>query len=221
MRTAMFFLSTLFFCCHVLVSSTKYEPKECVQYVGKKMSKISYPVARAFFVPQDEVKMLLLGLIYAERAAIKVAAFCLTDDYIAQALVAAHKRGVHVEVVVDASCLSVKSNKVQMLRNAGIYVWVYKKPYSLMHDKYFIFSSCFGRAFVWTGSANATQSGTTRNIENVCLLEDRTLVEQYRYNFEALKTLTKKLQTVARPLPSFGWRDLFGTILENLRVFVL
>lgn len=184
----VFLFSSLLLSC----AGTKYVPKECIQYVGQKISKIPYPLARAFFVPQDEVKMLLLGLIYAERSSIKVAAFCLTDEHIAQALVMARQRGVAVEIVVDDSCLNVKSQKITKLRAAGIPVQVYAKPYSLMHNKYFIFQSCFGRSLVWTGSANATQSGTTRNIENICILEDKTIVAQYGNNFDAIKKLTKK-----------------------------
>ena len=52
--------------------------------------------------------------------------YLLTDKYFAQALCAAKARGVFVEVITDPGCARDKSNKLALLHEAGIPVYIYK-----------------------------------------------------------------------------------------------
>jgi phosphatidylserine/phosphatidylglycerophosphate/cardiolipin synthase-like enzyme len=81
-------------------------------------------ITHALFCPDDDSRGLLLDLIACEKKAIYFAAFLLTDEVIARALIDAKKRGVVVEVVTDQMCCEERG-KAHMLHTQGIEVFVY------------------------------------------------------------------------------------------------
>ena len=87
--------------------------------------------------------------------------------------------------------------KITELRNHDIPVYVYgEKFYSIMHNKFLVFGKNLGnKRIVWTGSANATISGTTRNEENVRVDDRFEIVKLYDEKFDRLK---KKIGLVAK-----------------------
>lgn len=150
-------------------------------------------VAKAFFSPDDTIKQLLIGLIEAEKKHIAVAIYTFTEKDIAQALVAAHNRGVLIEVIADRSYGTDKYSKVPLLANNHIPVWVYQsdvdeRKASLMHNKFCIFyDTVHHKTLVWTGSYNFTQRATIRNQENVIVLDDARIVQSFKQQFKKLK----------------------------------
>lgn len=140
----------------------------------------------AFFVPDDKVKKLLLSLIDNERSSILFAQFRITDGDLAQALCQARERGVVIRCITDDSCVDDKYNKLALLRNKRIPIAVYERS-GIMHNKFFIFGNNVARKpLLWTGSANASRAGTTRNQENVIVTESKRLIRTYREKFRAL-----------------------------------
>lgn len=149
---------------------------------------------RVLFSPDDDVRAELLKLINAERGSIKLAIFLLTDKKITQALLAAHKRGVQIEVVTDPSNMNKVYSKVKRLKKWGVPVFVYDPEhaqnarFNLMHNKFAIFGRMDdASACVWTGSFNFTQSAGMRNQENVVILEDVDTIERFSKHFDVLK----------------------------------
>ncbi len=148
-----------------------------------------------FFSPDDDIRGLLLGMIKKEQDCIKIAMFNFTESKIADALADAHKRGVHVELIVDPSCLRSHKNKIGVLARKGIQVFVYNAEQSsapngwtsCMHNKFAIFGkNALNRPCVWTGSFNFTRSAGT-NQENVVILEEVHVVKKFDTQFEKLK----------------------------------
>lgn len=180
-----------------------YEPRLCIQYTQKKLLTYSKKIKYVFFVPDEDVKILLLGLIHMSKpkSKIRIAIYQLTDKDIVEALIAAHKRGVILEIITDQSCIHSRYEKITQLRRLGIPVHVYGgKYYSIMHNKFFVFDNTIGgKAVLFTGSANATMGGTTRNEENVWIIENKKIIDQYKNKFDTLK---KKIALMPAPKSS-------------------
>ena len=111
-----------------------------------------------YFTPDnaDLIKYILIGLIEAEKEAIFIAVYRLTDTDITQAVLRAKYRGVKVEVVVDSGALSLAFyTKVHILASANIPLYVYQAMSlrgmdmtttykSIMHQKTFILKYYWG-----------------------------------------------------------------------------
>lgn len=155
-------------------------------------------VKHAFFSPDDNIKKVLIDLIDAEQKAIKVTAFLVTDKDITQALINAQCRGITVEVITDGNSSKDRFSKVPMLKNAKIAVYTYQPQSSgivndIMHHKFIVFKdNIHHKSLLWTGSFNLTKSANDRNHENVLIVEEPCLVEQYEKRFEYLKTIIEK-----------------------------
>lgn len=185
---------TFFIVAPPLLSKEKvnpYHPDQCIPYTQKKLLVPGKKVKQVFFVPDEDVKVLLIGLIHMSkpRTKIRIAVYQLTDKDIVEALIEAHRRGVAIDVIVDKSCVSSRYEKITALRKLRIPVHVYGgKYYSIMHNKFFVFDNTLsGRSIVFTGSANATVGGTTRNEENVWIVENKKITDQYKKKFDTLK----------------------------------
>jgi hypothetical protein len=140
-------------------------------------------------------------LIAKERKSILVAAYMLTDKRISNWLCEAYARGVRVEVVTDLGCLRERSNKLGNLYECNIPVFIYmpeKKGIksSLMHNKFILFeSNIYGKKIVWTGSANLTRSAFDEvHHENVVILDDDTLYQEYQKKFTQLKKRSERYE---------------------------
>jgi len=151
-------------------------------------------VKKAFFSPDDNLEKALVDLIKSENHSIKVAIYSFTNRAIAESLLNAHNSGIRVEVITDPSALYDPFNKIELLRERGIPVYVYKPTYNQktlsdrMHDKFIIFDKNIeNKALIWTGSANLTRSATINNQENVVLLDDQGIIEQFNQQFVRLK----------------------------------
>jgi phosphatidylserine/phosphatidylglycerophosphate/cardiolipin synthase-like enzyme len=97
------------------------------------------------------------------------------------ALIAAHRRGVTVRVVVESDNLDV--DEIQDLLAAGIPVLGDRRE-GMMHDKFVILD----RQEVWTGSMNFTVRGAYRSDNNLQRMRSPLLAEDYLAEFEEMFT---------------------------------
>jgi cardiolipin hydrolase len=185
--------------------------QECIKFVRRTFARDGENIQRAFFVPHDEVKKLLIGFIHTEKESIKAALFRLTDKDIAQALLAAHKRGVRVAVITDQGCLFERAEKIRLLMKEHIPVYIFGDRFNaLMHNKFFIFEKNLrDEPLLWTGSVNATVSGTTKNRENVLVTNNVQVIQQYTAEFEAL------VKEIGGPISSYR-----GSYTQELAIFL-
>ena len=157
---------------------------------------------QAFFSPDDDLEDLLIQLIKAEQLSIKAAVFSFTNGDIARALIQAHQRGIEVEIVTDISCVKDKFNKVDLLKKAGIKIFVYNPKNSsffnnIMHNKFVVFGkNVGGKSLLWTGSFNFTKSAKINNQENIIVVDEIHLIERYRKQFAILKQRLKGKESI-------------------------
>jgi phosphatidylserine/phosphatidylglycerophosphate/cardiolipin synthase-like enzyme len=125
----------------------------------------------------DEVLVAVID--YAESS-VDVAAYDFDLESVADALIAAHRRGIKVRFVTDSD--NADEDAVALLRQAGIPVIEDERDEGLMHDKFVVIDG----VWVWTGSWNLTENGTYRNNNNAVLIASPALAENYTAEFEEM-----------------------------------
>ncbi|MYH07206.1 MAG: hypothetical protein F4146_01295 [Rhodothermaceae bacterium] len=128
-----------------------------------------------WFSPQDaSLRYGVGGLIAKAKKHINVAVFFLTAKYLTADLIDAHRRGVDVRVIIDATAAKNGYSKHEVLREAGIPVRI-ENWGSKMHMKA---ASIDGHRLV-LGSMNWTSAGESSNDENTLLVESSRLARQF------------------------------------------
>jgi phosphatidylserine/phosphatidylglycerophosphate/cardiolipin synthase-like enzyme len=125
----------------------------------------------------------LIEQINSARQSIHIAAFEFNLTPIAEALIAAHRRGVEVQWVTDDEFgLEADGDEdhgqFAMLAAAGIEVKDDGRG-ALMHNKFLIFDG----QVVWTGSTNLTRNDNFRNNNNVIVIRSSRVAEMYEREF--------------------------------------
>jgi len=117
--------------------------------------------------------------IAAARSTILVQAYSFTSTPIAKALLAAHKRGVTVQVILDKSRKTEKYSEADFLVNVGIPVQIDAK-HAIAHNKIMVIDG----ATVIAGSFNFTKAAETSNAENLLVIRSPELAAKYTANWK-------------------------------------
>lgn len=142
-------------------------------------------VLQAAFAPWDNIEELVVDAIGGARRQILVQAYLLTSKTIASSLVAAHRRGVDVCVMLDAEqLLKAPASAAPELAEAGIPVWLETK-YQNAHNKIIVIDAGGPDAAVITGSFNFTWTAQHKNAENILVARNNpALAARYATNWE-------------------------------------
>lgn len=127
------------------------------------------------FSPRGHCTQLVEETIAKAENTILVQAYSFTSLPIADALIAAHQRGVTVSILVDRSQLTSNHTQVHHVMQQGITVAVDRVP-GIAHNKVMIIDD----VYVLTGSFNWTQAAETRNAENLLLIKDPNINRIYK-----------------------------------------
>ncbi len=121
----------------------------------------------------------LAAAIDKAQKSVDVAAYEFDLTSVAEALIAAHQRGVQVRLVTDTD--NVDEQTIRDVKKAGIPV-VDDDRGGIMHDKFVVIDG----SIVWTGSWNLTENGTYRNNNNAVALQSVRLAENYTAEFKEM-----------------------------------
>lgn len=137
------------------------------------------------FAPWDDPEQVLLQVVSEARSSLLVQAYAFTSRRFADALVAAHRRGLQVEVLADANMnRRERGNAIPRLLAAGVPV-SYETRYSAAHNKVVIADAEGPGCAVVTGSYNFTWSANNRNAENLLVLRGHcALARSYLQNWQ-------------------------------------
>lgn len=141
----------------------------------------SAPVARVLFSPKGGVAQVLVREIEGARRQVRVAMFAFNREELAAALVAAHKRGVDVQVKFDRMQATEARSAWRGLRAAGVPV-TFSTSAGNLHHKFAVID---GRLVI-TGSYNWLNRAETLNHENVVCLEDARLAAAFLSEWQRL-----------------------------------
>jgi phosphatidylserine/phosphatidylglycerophosphate/cardiolipin synthase-like enzyme len=128
----------------------------------------------------DGLDEVLATVIDQAESSVDVAAYDFDLERVADALIAAHNRGVRVRFVTDSD--NADEDAVRDLQRAGIPVIEDERDSGLMHDKFIVID----QVWIWTGSWNLTANGTYRNNNNAVMIASPALAENYTAEFEEM-----------------------------------
>jgi phosphatidylserine/phosphatidylglycerophosphate/cardiolipin synthase-like enzyme len=133
------------------------------------------PDIKVYFSPHGGCTEAVVRAVNAAQRQVLVEAYSFTSEPIAIALIAAEKRGVDVEVIVDKSQEKARGTEADLIAESGIPTFV-DSAYKIAHDKVMIIDG----TRVITGSFNFTKSAEEYNAENLLVISnDPPLADQY------------------------------------------
>ena len=138
----------------------------------------SVELAAVCFTPGDDCTGLVVQALDGATASVKVQAYTFTSAPIAAALVAAHRRGVAVRVILDHSQAGQRYSAAGFLSRAGIEVLIDTAP-GIAHNKIIVIDD----ARVITGSFNFSASAQRRNVENLVEIDDVETASRFAQNW--------------------------------------
>jgi len=154
-------------------------------------------IKRALFSPDDNIKQTLINIIKLEQSSLKIAIFTITDKDIADTIISVSKY-IPVEIITDPTTINGLYSKINYLKEHGISIFSYKPTNrkaamsDLMHHKIALCEKNINaKPLVITGSFNYTLSANINNQENILVLDDPEIIEQYKNQFYHLKKRSK------------------------------
>lgn len=137
-----------------------------------------------YFSPVDNVMDKLVGLVNGAQSSIKFMAFTYTDPNLSQAMINRFQAGVDVEGVIENRGAS--QGALVPLACAKVPVKVDGNKYT-MHHKVIVIDN----RIVITGSFNFTKSADTANDDNVIVIYDPAVAQQYLDEFNRVYGIAK------------------------------
>lgn len=140
------------------------------------------PEIEVAFSPKGGATELVALAISEAQKNIRIAAYYFTSKDINQAVLAAHKRGIDIKVVLDRSQAKQSYSSATFLANSGIPVRI-DNTHPIMHDKYMVID---GKT-IQLGSFNYTDVAENRNAENVMVVRNKPeIAEKYLKDWQKL-----------------------------------
>ena len=132
-----------------------------------------------YFSPHGGATDAIIRELNKAKYTVLVQAYSFTSAAIARALLNAHKRRVKVEVILDKSKRTQNYSPATFLYNQGIPVRI-DAQHAIAHNKVMIIDG----ETVITGSFNFTKAAEENNAENLLVIHDKKLADQYTKNWK-------------------------------------
>ena len=154
-------------------------------------SRSNQPLLQVYFSPEHQAQMknALFGLLDSAKRQLHIAIYWITDRTIMDKIIAAKRRNVDVQIVIDESSIGYFDVVPQLLQN-GIMPIIFPSTLveGIMHHK---FVEVDGTT-VFTGSANFTKSALDEqserfNFENVSVINSPDIAKQFIEAFTEMK----------------------------------
>jgi phosphatidylserine/phosphatidylglycerophosphate/cardiolipin synthase-like enzyme len=137
-----------------------------------------------FFSPKGGCTEAMVAEIKRARREILVLAYSFTSKPIAEALIEAKKRGVHVDIVLDRSQEKEAYSELPMIEEHGLFPHI-DAQHAIAHNKVMVID----KKTLITGSFNFTHQAEAENAENLLIIKGhRALVHSYHDYFASHKS---------------------------------
>ncbi len=135
---------------------------------------------QVYFSPRGGCTEAIVAALNKAKSEVLVQAYSFTSRDIAKSLVDAHKRGVHVEIILDKSIRNHKGNysSADFTAHMGIPTFI-DAEHAIAHNKTMIIDE----DIVVTGSFNFTKAAEYNNAENLIVIQSKDLAKIYRDNW--------------------------------------
>jgi phosphatidylserine/phosphatidylglycerophosphate/cardiolipin synthase-like enzyme len=169
-----------------LLLATGFTGAYTLLFVGRVLHRrFASPASVAVrFSPKGGCTEAVVQELHGARREILVLAYSFTSQPIAQALVDAKLRGVHVDIVLDHSNEKEEHTDLHFFLEQGLVPLIDPK-HAIAHNKVMIVD---GRTIV-TGSFNFTNQAEHENAENLLIIKGHPdIVNSYRKDFAGHKS---------------------------------
>lgn len=153
-----------------------------------------------YFCPEDACEEKVLRTVSSAKEQIFFLTFSFTSDAIGEELLEKARRGVEVKGVFEKREEN-RYSEHDKLEAAGLDVR-FDGNKATMHHKVFIIDPATSNATVITGSYNPTKSGNTRNDENLLIIHNKGVAEEYMKEFWRVWRATETNRTHQESIPS-------------------
>jgi phosphatidylserine/phosphatidylglycerophosphate/cardiolipin synthase-like enzyme len=135
----------------------------------------------ALSCPQHSCEDKVIKTLAQAQEFVHVLAFSFTSTPVANQLITLHNNNVSIEVLYERTRISTHSTN-KLLENAGVTVLYDNNPYT-MHEKLFIIDN----QTIIVGSYNPSQNANTRNDENILIITNPQLAQEFDKEFYRVK----------------------------------
>jgi len=139
----------------------------------------------SYFCPEDSCAEKVIEEIRGARKSVYFMTFSFTHESIADSLLFLDDK-IEIKGIFEKSQGGSKYSQFKRLEEFGIDVRIDSNPYN-MHHKVFIIDN----NTVITGSFNPSKNGDERNDENLLIIKDKDIAEQYVDEFFYIWSLTE------------------------------
>lgn len=145
--------------------------------------------AQVYFSPNGGCTHAIVDRIDNAKSEILIQAYSFTSAPIAKAIVNAHKRGVHVEIILDKSNKSAKYSAGDFTAHMGVATYI-DSQHAIAHNKIIIID----KETVITGSFNFSKAAEEKNAENLLIIKSKELAKTYIDNWMKHKEHSDKYE---------------------------
>ena len=165
-----------------------------------KVSHAPYPTIKLpdgdytfFFSPVDGINKRVVAAINAAQKNVRCLAFSYTDKAISQAMIAAHKRNLPVQGVMETQNVKGTGSAFPALQSAGVDILQDGNCY-IMHHKTIIIDD----ETVVTGSYNFTKNAEQNNDENLLIIHSPSLAAQMIAEYKLVRAQAEQPTTCGK-----------------------
>jgi len=159
-----------------------FTTKEFIPFDSKSPSQqttsLYNPSVTVCFTPNKQCQSQIIAEINNAKKSIYVQGYSFTDQDIAQALVNASKRGVIIKVLLDKSNKRDTRSAKDIIIQNGIPLR-FDAPSGIAHNKAIICDE----TITVSGSYNFSAAAYKRNTENLLIINNKALAQQYVQNW--------------------------------------
>jgi len=135
-----------------------------------------------YFSPAGGSTEAIIKEIGEAKSEILIQAYSFTSKPIREAVLKAHKAGIHVEIILDKSNKTAEYSAGDFTAHRGIPSFIGSDP-TIAHNKIIIID----KETVITGSFNFTKAAEEKNAENLLILKSKELAKIYLNNWQEHK----------------------------------
>jgi phosphatidylserine/phosphatidylglycerophosphate/cardiolipin synthase-like enzyme len=140
-----------------------------------------------YFSPEDGIRQHIIEKLNAATKSIRFQAFSFTSDEIKDAMIAKRNAGLTVQGVFETRNAGGIGSEYEPLKSGGVDVLEDGNCYT-MHSKTIIIDD----HIVITGSYNFTARAEDVNDENIVIIDDAAIAQQYIAEFERVYTQARE-----------------------------
>lgn len=153
---------------------------EAVKVVNSARDEAPSPPG-VYFSPGNGCRDAICQHIRTAKKSVSICVFTISDNIIAEEILAAHREGKSVRIITDNDKVFDMGSDIEMLDKRGVKVRTDRTDVH-MHHKFAIIDG----EYLINGSYNWTRSAAERNYENILITQEASLVRAYNREFERL-----------------------------------